>query len=79
MRIEGNPTKPEFKPVRVTFTFESQKELDVFGSLFNTSRLGDKIRELAGIDNYFYEAFEEVGARTYKYIEDFKQLCRHSD
>ena len=29
--------KPEFKPVSITLTFETQKELDMFASLQNTS------------------------------------------
>ncbi len=46
MKVTTSKPEPEFKPVSVTFTFDTQAELDAFGSLFNTSVV---IRALCGV------------------------------
>lgn len=55
MRV--HPVKTEFKPVSFTFVFETQKELDRWGSLFNFSSFSDAM----GCGEH-YKAFKDVGA-----------------
>jgi len=74
MKIEGKKTEPEFKPVQVTFTFESQLELDVIGSIFNSATIAQKIGELIGGPAKFYECFKKVGANIERFPQMFKNL-----
>jgi hypothetical protein len=45
MKVYGKDTPPRFEPVRITFEFDTQDELDTFGALFNvtyvTQAVGD--------------------------------------
>ena len=54
--------KPAFKPVSVTFVFETQKELDEMGRLFNYSQFADVFRKRMGWEGYFFQFFEDIGA-----------------
>lgn len=57
-------SKPKFTPVDITFTFETQEELDAMGSLFNCPAVTDALRE-HGLDAYSIIAwndFKDVGA-----------------
>jgi len=72
MKIEGKKPEPDFKPVRVTFTFETQDELDVIGSLFNSGNLAIKLNELLDSCDYYYEVFKELGADINKYTKHFR-------
>ena len=51
MRISSSSTSPEpaFNPVTINLTFESQRELDTFGSLFNFTAVADALREVGGL------------------------------
>jgi hypothetical protein len=40
----------QFKPVNITITFETQTELDAFGSAMNTVCIGSAIEEAAGLE-----------------------------
>ena len=55
----------EFRPVKVTFTLETQGELDAFGSLFNSAVILDAIRRIAGKEtscSTLYKALKDAGA-----------------
>jgi hypothetical protein len=59
-------TEPEdhFRPRSITFTFESQKELDAFGAVFNFRPVNDFLEE-CGVNpqfNRLYEKFSMLGA-----------------
>ncbi len=54
--------KPAFKPVSITFTFETQKELDEMGRLFNYGHFTDVFRKRMGWKGPFYQFFEDIGA-----------------
>lgn len=60
-------TKLESKPFRecsITFTFESQTELDILGSLFNVSCITGYLENhgMDHIDHRIYERFRNLGA-----------------
>ena len=61
-------SEPKFQPVAITITFESQKELDVYGSLFNTSRFNDVIRS-CGVSPIEYSHLENLGAKIHIYVD----------
>jgi len=69
----------EFKPVTVSFTFETQRELDVFGSLFNYTPITDTLDKLIGIvDVPYYKHFESVGANCNNTFEVAKLIYTHA-
>ena len=53
-------TKPEikFSPVSVTFTFETQQELDAFAILFNCAPVCDTLRSFAGHNIEYWRYFD---------------------
>lgn len=62
MKVTIQKAKPEFKPVSVTFTFDSQAELDLMGSLFNSTPVTDTLTKL-GLDvSGLYAKFENAGS-----------------
>ena len=74
MKIEGTQTEQDFKPVQVTFTFETQKELDVIGSLFASANITNRVRELLDSEMCFSNTFSRAGANVIKYTQDFKEI-----
>lgn len=46
MKVYGKDTPPQFKPVRITFEFDTQEELDTFGALFNTTYVTDAVENV---------------------------------
>ena len=74
MKITTDKQSNKFQPVTISMTFESQKELDAVGSLFNTSIIAGYLRS-TGIHNYIYEIFRDAGANidnTEKVIDSIK-------
>lgn len=62
-------TPPAFTPVHVTFTLESQEELNALYRLFNTAVVCS-VLEGAGLSHQFddgapYQVLESVGAQRY--------------
>jgi hypothetical protein len=55
---------PAFTPVSVTFTFDTQEELNSMGTLFNFAPFTDALRKLSGssVDAY-YISFQQVGGK----------------
>jgi len=47
-RIAKDNTKEPFKPVTVEITFETQRELDLFASLCNSTYITDAIERMSG-------------------------------
>jgi len=71
MKTILNPI-PKFSPVSITLVFESQRELDIIGSIFNTSCVSDSIREMGGTvpdTNLFVEAGGNIHLATAFYDE----------
>lgn len=48
MKAVGKKAKPEFAPVTVTLTFDTQEELDAFTSVMDNSYICDTLRRLSG-------------------------------
>jgi hypothetical protein len=61
MKITSDKQTIKFQPVTISMTFESQKELDAMGSLFNTCVVNDYL-QIVGITNNPYESFRDAGA-----------------
>lgn len=65
MKVSINHNEPAlFQPRSVTIVFESQKELDAFGKLFNTAAVASVMREEAGLDEFdtpLYRIIEDLG------------------
>lgn len=53
--------KPDFQPVSIKLTFNTQKELDVFGSMCNCAPLRTAICALGGVLPD-YEVLKDAGA-----------------
>lgn len=53
--------KPQFNPVSVTLTFETQEELDAFGALSNSSVIREALNDIGG-EQPSYHIFEAAGA-----------------
>ena len=62
MKITSNKQSNKFQPVTISMTFESQKELDAMGALFNTCIITDYLRDVGGIKNEIYQDFDAAGA-----------------
>jgi hypothetical protein len=80
MKITTQKTK-EFAPVRLTITFETQKELDAFGTLMNCTVIADTLEKMGGIKhasgvglNY---AVESLGGEVSKDISEAYSLIKH--
>lgn len=75
MKITTDKQSNKFQPVTISMTFESQKELDAMGSLFNACIINDYLSEIGGIKNEIYRVFESAGANidnTEKVIDSIK-------
>lgn len=62
MKVTHN--KPTFSPVTVSFTFETQDELDKVAAMFNSCFFVDSLVEMGVIGHSagIYKVFEETGA-----------------
>ena len=56
-----SPTR--FNPVRVTFEFESQEELNTMGRLFNYNPFSTVFADAMGITDDIFEDFKDAGAK----------------
>jgi hypothetical protein len=66
MKTECIKNDNKFKPVSVVLTFESQKELDVIGVLFNTAPVCEAINAMGGSvpdTNVFEESGADIETR----------------
>lgn len=75
-------TKPAgFAPVSITITFETQKELDAFGSAMNTVCIAHAIGKLSGLEYVILDKLarplEELGANIHD-TERMTQLVRNN-
>lgn len=69
--------KLDFVPVSLTLTFESQRELDVFGSLLNCSPFWDVMNDM-GLTMPDYTVGEELGAKNIRHTaEIISRLIKH--
>ena len=64
MKISSDPAVDGFKPVSVTFVFESQAELNAFGRMFNTASIMGELDRIAPSLKALkiYEIFRNHGA-----------------
>ena len=56
---------PTFEPVEVTFTLETQAELDALGSLFNTASVTQALSAISGPTSQWgivYQTFKDLDA-----------------
>lgn len=55
MKIQQTESPTTFKPVSVTFTFESQAELDAMTTLMASKTIDDKLQEVLAVkDGYIF-------------------------
>lgn len=79
MKIGTSATKG-FQPVTLTIVFETQKELDTFGTVMNYSPIHDVICELNGTPKYSNNApsiagrLQEAGAEIHLRIRDVENF-----
>lgn len=71
MKVQTDNNSREFKPVSMTITFETQKELDDLGTLFNLCCICDTIE----VPNYL--SFEELGGDTDNTSELLAKIKKH--
>ena len=72
MKINITTAPPKgFKPVTLTLTFETQEELDAYGTMMNFCPIGDGLRAMGGkpVD---YQALKDVGAHIHR-TADFEK------
>ena len=64
MKVEVESKEAEFKPVRITFTLETQDELNTLGSLFDTAWIADVLDDIVGDGEWgkIWETFRDAGA-----------------
>ena len=71
------PAQKAFTPVTMTFTFESQKELDAFGSVFNLSPIANAFENAGGVSGSdIYRKVIEAGGDVSKYISDYSDFLQ---
>ena len=73
MKITIDKNNNAFKPVTVSFTFETQVELDTFGSLLNVGVIVDSLNKFSNNKVEYWKYFESVGAnigRIYPFIDE---------
>ncbi len=75
MKIDEISVEPvtRFTPVKIKLTFQSQEELDAFGSLFNSSYFCAVVRQKYGetMENVFvvlYERLQSLGANIHNVL-----------
>jgi hypothetical protein len=75
-----NVTKPEikFSPVAVTFTFETQRELNAFNAMFNCAPVCDTLRSFADHDVEYWRCFSglcdnDQSNSPIRFLETLKQ------
>lgn len=61
VNVKKEPVPP-FQPVSITLNFETQKELDAFGSLMNYTKVTDALATFAGHDLMIWKYTSEAGA-----------------
>ena len=71
MKTIAEVPKKEFTPVSLTITFESQKELDDFGSLCNLTCITDNLV----MPSYF--ELEKLGANINNTYELLRKIKKH--
>jgi len=70
-------TPPPFKPVKIELFFESQKELDALGVLFNTNAVMYAVHKSLDVDlPPIYEAFHKAGADISGKIPEFSAALK---
>lgn len=69
MKIETEAATESFQPVKVTFTLETQGELNALGSLFNTIDILLALNDVSGSDVWIqgcvYKLFKQAGAEIH--------------
>ena len=68
MKVETTAPQQGFTPRSIIITFETQKELDAFGSLFNVGSVATTMRGL-GIDSSdIYDKIQYIGGDIHTYV-----------
>lgn len=74
MKTSINKDEAGFKPCSITITFESKRELDALGGLFNSSYITDALEEATESEacSSMYAPLRELGADLagYSAIQD---------
>ena len=78
MKVTLQPlAQKAFAPVNITFTFESQEELDAFGSVFNLSPIANAFAHAGGVSgSVIYKRIIEAGGDVSKYISDYSDFLQ---
>jgi len=77
MKITSDKSNNAFKPVTVSFTFETQVELDTFGSLFNVGVIVDILNKFSNNKVEYWKYFQSVGADTTKVFSIIDEIIKH--
>lgn len=73
MKVTSKKQSAKFVPQSVTITFETQKELDVFASMFNTCCVCDSLDELIGktdSTDVLCDELEKIGGEANLYTSE---------
>ena len=77
--VKGQDVIPTFHPVEVTFTLETQGELDALGCCFNSGFVTHALEGIGGVRNVgwhtIYQAIKRLGANLQK-TDAFNKILR---
>ena len=72
MKIKKHTLTPKtFQPVSIEIEFESQRELDAFGRMFNTSFIAQKLRDKGLESSAIYKVAQEAGGNIHDVWDRF--------
>ena len=77
MKITIDKNNNAFKPVTVSFTFETQVELDTFGSLLNVGVIVDSLNKFSNNKVEYWKYFESVGANIGSIYPFIDEIIKH--
>lgn len=78
MKIDQQLTTKVFQPVAFQFTFETQEELDAFGTLFNFAPITDALDKMGLSTGSAYSDLQKAGANIHKTDEFHEKLMKTS-
>lgn len=77
MKVDTKVAPPAFAARQLTITFETQDELDAFGTLFNHVGVAKALREVGFDSEAMYRAAQSIGGNIYNRNLLWEGLRRH--